>query len=400
MLCVARDLFMRAMHGSMDGGVFCMRLFRRLCCIAVVFMLFFNIAIATEPVDTEPADPPPASTQPPETEAIDDPGEPDDPVETEDPGDPEEPVDPEEPDDTTQPDDDEDDLDEEDEEDEEPEDIYTLLDVYKVTLPTTGSLDFVLDPLGLSGLAEGESATLDELDSGRIYPKSENPAIIINESSMPVKLTVGLRAVSKAGSISNDRVRFVHPIANLARTRSAVFDGDGLNILLYAVPSKFGVRTVHDSYYPSDLGFVITETGVEMMFLLPSAEYTYSEEYDHFNLIHGTGKGIQLRIGGYVNDSSDWSGYAGDYYGSAVGSIGLTAVFSLTRLYDDEFEGSTLPVDRVMFLRMASGHGLPIGAIVLDEESVNALTPQKPDKRSHQQHQYTPPSRRRGDLIS
>jgi len=262
---------------------------------------------------------------------------------------------------------------ESEDETEDEEDIYTELDIYKVTLPTVGTIDFVLDPLGLAGIEEGVGVPLEELDSGRIYPKSQVPATVLNESSMTVKLTVELRAVSRASN-SNETVSFVQPQENLSRTRNSVFENDGLNVLLYAVPSKHGISSLSEEFDPSNTGFVITESGIELTFLLPAAEYSQADEDSYHTLVHGTGNGIQIRVGGYVNDKSDWSSFTDDS-GSEPCTIGIDAVFTLTRLYDDDFETSTQKVDGVTFLRSASESGMPSSAIRLDDESIDALIP-------------------------
>jgi len=379
LLCVAREFTIRAMHGSMDGGVFIMRLFKQLCSIAVVFMFLCSTAMATEVFDTNVTDNDSAPThdeeQPPtsniDTESgvnNDSSGESVTPTET---------VPQPEPYETNN-------LDDQDDQDDSGEDeyIYDELGIYKVTLPTTGTLDFVIDPLGLAGLAEGESASLDDLDSGRIYPKSEIPAIVLNESSMPIKLTIELIAESKIENENNDdsdddedTVHFIEPNRNFVRTKSAVFEGDALNVLLYAVPSKHGISSLHDEFEPSDLGFVITEEGVELMFLLPAAEYAQADEYSDHRLVQGTGSGTQIRIGGYVNDTSNWSSYTDDYHGLTEGSISLNAVFTLIKIYDSEFEDSTQPVDGVMHLRTPNGVGIQSSTIILDKESLDALIP-------------------------
>jgi len=337
-----------------------MKLFKQLCSIAVVFMFLCGIAMATEIVDPD-TNPPPGSTDEAPAEPNTDPqpeetpgtlGEPESPTGSNEADDPDEPDDP-------------------DEEDEE-EDTEDDLDIYSVTLPTKGTMDFFIDPLGLSGLAKGESVSLDELDAGRIYPKSEIPAVVLNESSMPLKLTVTLKAVNNEG---NERVRFIKPLSNLESTKSAVFSGDGLNVLLYAVPSRSGVSSVVEGFDPSDLGFVITEEGVELTFLLPAAEYKQTGADSEYTLVRGTGAGTQIRIGGYVNDTSDWSGYTDDYYGQSANSISLKAVFSLTKLYDNEFETSTQPVAGAKYLRAEKGTEVPYGAIILDMESIDTLIP-------------------------
>ena len=393
-------------------GVVTMKLFKQLCSIVVVFALLFSVSLTTVTANAE-NDGTPAGE-----EEIDDPGNSDeednDIVDEEevDENDDDGKIDgeeekTEEPDDINDPDDTEDDADEEDEkeieeeEDDEDgddeEDIYALLDIYKVILPTTGSLDFVVDPLGLAGLSDGDVVTMDELDSGRIYPKSIVPAMVFSESSMPLKLTVSLRAESRVDSNNeNDMVRFISPGVNLDRTRDAVFAGRGLNVLLYAVPSKNGITTFYDEYYPSDIGFVITEKGTEMTFLLPAAEYIYDEELEDFIFIQGSGNGTQIRIGGYANDNSDWSSYIEDRWGHVAGSISLNAVFTVTRLYDDEFELSTEPVDGVMYLRAITGSYVHGDIVILDQESIEALIPHSLVSETTFTSQNSSSQRRRG----
>jgi len=302
-------------------------------------------------------------------------------------------------------DDDTDEIDEEedidDEIDEEEDDIPP--DVFQVILPTTGSLDFVIDPLGLAGLKEGESARPHELDSGRIYPKSDIAAFVINESTMPIKLEVTLKAVNTIYSGNNDdRVNFVRSKGTFDKTRSAVFDDNEKNVLLYAVPSRLGIGSLFDAYYPSNIGFVLAESNTMLTFLLPAAEYIRIEdfiEYEEidenedidknviknvrYELLPGSGHGTQVRVGGYINDHADWSAYTATRSGRVNASIGITAVFTITRLDNDEFELYSQPVGNAMYLRTTFETGLYNNTVILDEESQDALIPHRHVNRSN-----------------
>ena len=301
--------------------------------------------------------------------------------------------------------DEEDDEEGDEEEEDEPEENYPVLDILEVTIPTTGVLDFLIDPQGLSGLAEGESVALRELAGGKIYPMSNIPASVLNESSFPIVLTVDIRAHSTAGGGENtDTVCFVPFDTDFERTKASVFDGDGHNVLLYVVPSGNEVRTVYDAYVPADIGFVITDNPIRLSYILPAAEYILIGEGEdsRWQLVDGTGNGIQLQVGGYVNSNANWMNFTNGHVGSAPSAIGLTAMFSYTRLeFDGDEQIYAAPFAGIAHLQHPMTRNSP-GYVVLDAESQKALTthpaiyaaPQLPHESAHDQLPALPPDER------
>ena len=229
----------------------------------------------------------------------------------------------------------------EDEEADEYAEELPLPDAIRITLPTTEALSFILDPQGFSGIAEGENVSLDELDKGRILPRISDPAIVLNESSFPILLTIELRAVSKEGGGGNtDKANFVPQNTDLETTKAAVFSDDGNNVLLYAAPSVGKISSPHETFEPAGIGYVITEEPITLEYVLPAAEYALTGEGADmkWELIPGTGSGIQFQISGYVNDNADWSNFTDRHIGDARSTIGLVAVFSYSEYSEEQIE--------------------------------------------------------------
>lgn len=77
---------------------------------------------------------------------------------------------------------------------------YIDTTVYKVTLPTTSGLDFVLDPQGLSALDKTTPVQPADADKGKIVGGVGTACI--NKSSVPIKLTASFYVTDGAGKAS------------------------------------------------------------------------------------------------------------------------------------------------------------------------------------------------------
>ena len=222
--------------------------------------------------------------------------------------------------------------------------VYPDLEIYDVTLPTAGSMDFLLDPLGLLSLEAGRSARIEELSGGLIVHPSD--ARIINNSSHSVKVSVSLRAESTDGGFKGGAVAsFLGYLADDETTIASVeADGNVNNhILLYVVPSAVNLADRDAQFIPADTGYIITGDSVTLEFILPGALYSVATDSDGeliTSQIPGTGSGIGLRIGGYVNTNADWSDFKAEHEPS---TITVYATFTLTRADDSDPDGEDAP---------------------------------------------------------
>lgn len=195
---------------------------------------------------------------------------------------------------------------------------YVDTTVYSVTLPTTGTINLVVDPQGLAGLEDGDSATLEDLSEYAGKISCASTPVVTNLSSVPMKISVKLTLTGDATSVSSG---------------DAVNTGTDNNVLLYAVPSAVDTLGVESNYVASSTGIVMDATPAIVDFVLPAAEYSLTKTVSgsdasvSYALADGeTGHGTGLSFEGYVNKNADWS----DYAGTPTKQIGMTAVFTFT----------------------------------------------------------------------
>lgn len=196
--------------------------------------------------------------------------------------------------------------------------------VYEVTLPTSGALDFVIDPQGLTSLKNGESAKLEDLlNKSSIVTKDGAGAYIKNESSIGVKVTAKM-------SITDDNDTKVTPVATLAD----VTKDDNTNICLLVIPGSNKPAAIAN-YEASTQGIVIENmdggaTTTDFSFVLDKASYSIKKDTDG-TLSYAKDAGadnfdaVSFKLGGKANGKADWSAYTGD----SKKSIGVKAVFSV-----------------------------------------------------------------------
>ncbi|MCL2633228.1 MAG: hypothetical protein FWD34_01805 [Oscillospiraceae bacterium] len=204
--------------------------------------------------------------------------------------------------------------------------VYTDTNIYSVLLPTAESWDFVLDPQGLIGAhASGTVGNANELSNatpsdlapfaGKIISGSYVPTAI-NNSSFDVTLGVTLRVTGDAVAVTSE---------------SAVHAGISNNILLTVEPAANSVNTQGAEFVGSGTGYAVLNTAGELKFVLDSANYVFNavpgssgSEFS-YDIVPNTGKGTQLKIGGYCNKNADWTQFADDTKG-----VGINAVFSFS----------------------------------------------------------------------
>lgn len=196
---------------------------------------------------------------------------------------------------------------------------YVDTTVYEVVLPTNNSLTLVVDPQGLAGLEDGDSATLEDLEAYAGKISCATIPVVTNKSSVPMQIGVTLTLTGDATGVT---------------TVDAVNTGTGNNVLLYAVPSAVDTLGQESGYVASTTGIVLSTTAATVNFVLPAATYSLSKTVQGggtatvtYALAEGeTGHGTGLAFEGYVNKAADWSAYAG----TPTKNIGMTAVFTFT----------------------------------------------------------------------
>lgn len=198
--------------------------------------------------------------------------------------------------------------------------------VYEVTLPTSGALDFVIDPQGLTSLGNGQSANLEDLlANSSIVSKEGAGAYIKNESSVGVKVTVKMNITD-----DSDEGKKVTPVATL----DAVTADDKTNICLLAIPSTNSPSAIAD-YTASTQGIVIESiddtAATEFSFVLDKAVYTVKKDaegalsYAKDASVENNYDAVAFKLGGKANGKADWSAYTG----ASKKVVGVNAVFSV-----------------------------------------------------------------------
>lgn len=213
-------------------------------------------------------------------------------------------------------------------------DYVSTAPVYEVTLPTTGALDFTVDPQGLLGLKDDETKTLAELTGkGAITMADAAGAYIKNESSVAVKVSVKMNITDTADTK-------VTPVS----AYDDVEKDTAKNILLLAIPGNAKFAAMSDYKAASD-GVAITDitapTNAQFSFVLSAAEYGFTKSSGTTTYGKITGEdnydAASFKLGGLVNSKADWS----DYVGSTPKTLGVSAVFSVADATDTDKVGET-----------------------------------------------------------
>ena len=213
------------------------------------------------------------------------------------------------------------------------------LDIFDVILPTAGSLDFLLDPQGLLTVGPGQSAPAYALIGGRIIHTSD--ARIINNSSTSVKVSVEIWVESTNGGYDGGAVAsFIEYTVDDETSIAAVEANENTdhNILLYVAPSTENLATQEDPFIPANTGFIITTNPRTLEFILPGALFDVTQDEDGeliSTIIPGTGSGIGLQFGGYVNTNASWLDFIAQHDPS---TITVYATFTLTKADSDTVE--------------------------------------------------------------
>ena len=247
-------------------------------------------------------------------------------------------------------------------------DSYDNSPIYKVTLPTSNSLGFTVDPYGLVNLASGSSIDVSKLaNTGAIVSATSAAAIMKNESSVPVKVTAKFYVTD-----TNPATGATGTAVQLKNTHAATATGTANNMLLAVIPSSTRTATVA-SYAASTTVVPVTSTTsgstTDIDFKLNKAEYQVQSTGTGFQLVQKSGAdnfdATAFKIGGEVNPSGDWT----PYIGSNPQTIGLTAVFSIADATTDTSTRDTgayaLTTTGSSVLTGYQGVGATLGSVAL-----------------------------------
>lgn len=214
---------------------------------------------------------------------------------------------------------------------------YNKGPIFKVTLPTANALDFTVDPYGLLDIASGGSTSIDDLtNTGAIVSASGSAAVIKNESSVPVTVTVGLTGVATASGSAT---------VNFKNIGSEVATGSGTNMFLAIIPSATMAATATE-YQPA--GYAIPATtsssGADAKFRLNKAEYEVKENNGSFTMQIVSGAAnydaTTFKVGGLANPEADWS----DFMTGGNSTVKLNAVFTYAEAVDADVLDESLGV--------------------------------------------------------
>ncbi|MCM1106129.1 MAG: hypothetical protein NC355_04210 [Blautia sp.] len=199
---------------------------------------------------------------------------------------------------------------------------YDKTPQYKVTLPTSNALQFTVDPYGLLELEDGDSINIDELsNSGAIVAASGSGAVIKNQSSVPVTISMKLYAEDSSNTIQ------------LKSDADEVASGSGTNMLLAVIPSADKAASASE-YTAASYGIPVTQnaaTNVDASFKLDKAAYKVTNNGGKFEMSLATDSATNydattFKVGGCVNPDGDWSPFVATAGGTAA-TLTLGVVF-------------------------------------------------------------------------
>lgn len=210
--------------------------------------------------------------------------------------------------------------------------IYVKQDIYDVTLPTTASQKFYLDPEGLIALGKGGSVA----DAGKVVGMADMYAV--NRSSIPVALSASYKLADTAES---DGVTIVDTVADAGTaiqedvTKKVAVSITAAEAAKDADNNDCGGHVVKDTGSAQDISGLsamtadvvyakdATGTAAENAYIMTPEDYkfqlkdgkTADDAYDssaYEYVIDETAKKascLKLSIGGYCSTKADWTDY-------------------------------------------------------------------------------------------
>lgn len=218
----------------------------------------------------------------------------------------------------------------------------------QVLLPTAGTMQFALDPQGLSTMATDTVSTKDLVaDAGKIVSNGE--VSIANYGYYPVKATVKLYVtdtgkstlVSSPSEVDSDTTRKVCLTVTPSSAETTITaDADG------KVSATAG-------YAAGSEEIVINQTAVasakSMVYALSGAAYNFKKDSSSGKDVYTaerdtTGKygAASFKIGGAINKNADWADYIA---AKSPKTLKLNAVFSYTSITEEEYAHLTDTTD-------------------------------------------------------
>lgn len=187
---------------------------------------------------------------------------------------------------------------------------YTSTTVYSVTLPTTDTLSFALDPQGLTTLSSGSVA---EGSEGLIVGTGE--MVAENKSSVPIDLEVGFYVTT-----SSDELKLVSDTVDDSKEEIKLViqksDTTGTGF------SDFLTVTSEDAQTPTEDSISMEAATYEFAGDGSSTPYTYQYK--------SGGDSVYMKISGTVAKDFDWSAYVSSDTNTTPKTIELNAVFGFS----------------------------------------------------------------------
>jgi hypothetical protein len=200
-------------------------------------------------------------------------------------------------------------------------------DVYSVVVPTTPKLDYIVDPQGLAGMANGSTADMKDLSGGNVY--SSSSVDIINKSSNPVTVTTTVTAGTATG-------------VTVADTLST--SPTGAELVLAVVPSEGTVEFSEDGSSQTvkvattgTTGYSIGTSGAKVPVVLAAADYEVKKDESGTATFgiksKSAGGAVSLAVAGKCStDSTKWFGSDS----AKIATPSLTVTYSFTEPTDAE----------------------------------------------------------------
>jgi len=197
--------------------------------------------------------------------------------------------------------------------------FFALEEIFSIIVPTNASLDFLLDPLGLSSLTDGGAGkTIEELRNGPaagFVDFHKNTPVVINHSNFDVLVDFDV-------FITGDTV-----IAESAAAATVGYNDDTMLFIGLTV-SKDSVNNpaVNADDFKGTLQLALTGSLQRVRFVLDQASYDTDNK-----MIDGSGWGTQLLFSGACNPYGDWRNFIDNNR-----EVGLEAVFTFGKPTGDE----------------------------------------------------------------
>lgn len=209
--------------------------------------------------------------------------------------------------------------------------VYVNRIRWDVTLPTSASFDFVLDPLGVvhGAVINDTTGVVESRGQARILPAGPG-ARVLNQSTSPIQLSVRYTGTGEATFIGTET--FANLIGEATNAES-INHGTANRVAMYLVPQTAGITTlVGDPVAPFahagvNRGFLVYGSERAIEFILPAASYRL-RRVTPGNFVYeladaNAGHGQMFQVGGLLNGNASWA----DFLPAGSSNVGLDVVF-------------------------------------------------------------------------